>query len=120
MNSSRLNFSISNRNATEVDKYDVPAAATCWHLQVLAGYVVILFFTSAITNILLLWVLLRRKEMRTPVNSFIIFFTILSLFGTCSEFPLITISMLKCKYVKKNRISVKSKSLFKNKMQIFL
>ena len=90
--------SSGNINVT-IDKYVVPAAAACWQLKVTSGYVFILFVTSIITNGLLMWVLLRRKEMRKPVNSFIIFFTILSLYGTCSEFPLITISMLKCKYI---------------------
>ena len=97
-----MNFTL-DKNATDIDKYDVPATAKCWQLKITAGYIVCLFVTSVVANVLLLWVLLRRKEMRTPVNSFIIFFTMLSLFGTCSEFPLIVISMLKCRYIFKKK-----------------
>ncbi len=79
------------------DIYSPNATTKCSYLKVAAIYVISLFTVSVVANVTLLWVLLKRREMRTPVNSFIIYFTFLSLYGTMSEFPMITISMLKCR-----------------------
>lgn len=93
-----MNFTIDNPLNVKFDERYVSNATTkCSYLKVTAMYVITLFLVSIVTNIILLWVLLRRKEMRTPVNSFIIYFTFLSLYGTCSEFPMIAISMLQCR-----------------------
>jgi hypothetical protein len=91
-----MNFSVDDTIKFN-DIYSANATTKCSYLKVAAIYVISLFTVSVVTNVTLLWVLLKRKEMRTPVNSFIIYFTFLSLYGTFSEFPLITISMLKCR-----------------------
>jgi len=79
------------------DIYSPNATTKCSYLKVTAIYVISLFTVSVVANVTLLWVLLKRREMRTPVNSFIIYFTILSLYGTTSEVPMIAISILNCR-----------------------
>ena len=96
MNYTNIPALIHNKKALN-ERYYANARCECGYLKITAIYICLLFFASLITNTLLLCSLLKIKEMRTPVNTFMIFFTILSLYGTVSELPLVFISMLKCK-----------------------
>jgi hypothetical protein len=63
-----MNLSIENPlNVKFDDRYAVNATTKCSYLKVTAMYVITLFLVSVVTNVTLLWVLLRRKDMRTPV-----------------------------------------------------
>lgn len=79
------------------EKYQVESPTECWQLNLIAGYCIIIFVSSFITNLVLLLIFYRNKKLRTPINVFVIYFTILSFVGAASEFSFIIPTNIKCK-----------------------
>nr|QVK45896.1 G protein-coupled receptor [Proales similis] len=86
-------------NETDIDLYSRPSPVDCWKLNLVAVYCVVLFALSVTFNSLLLWIFFRYKELRSPVNTFIIAITILNLVGSMSEFPFVITSNLYCRWM---------------------
>ena len=89
-----MNISSSNEN----DKYNVDSPTECWQLNIIAGYCIFIFISSFVVNLILLMIFYRKKKLRTPINSFVIYFTILSFVGATSEFSFIIPANIKCKW----------------------
>ena len=92
-----MNFELNTNSTSDHDKYDVVSPTECWQLNIVAGYCIALFMSSFMANITILWAFIRDKKLRTPINMFVMYFTIMSLIGSCSEFPFIIPTNLKCR-----------------------
>ncbi len=86
-------------NTTEIlDPFrGVPAAIECWKLNITGIFVVCLLFISLSTNSTLLWVFYKNKELRTPLNVFVIATTAINLFASIFEYTFIISSNFACK-----------------------
>ena len=84
-------------NTNTLDEYNRESPVTCWKLNIIASYYLILFTTSLLVNSVLLWIFLKEKEFRTPLNVFVIAFTALSVLGSVVEGPLVIGSNYYCR-----------------------
>jgi hypothetical protein len=90
-----LEFNLSN---TELDLYNRVSPVTCWKLNIISFVFVLLFTSSFFINSILLWIFLKEKQLRTPLNSFVITFTVLSLVGSIIQGPIVIASNFFCRY----------------------
>ena len=64
----------------------------------LVGYMfVFLFIAGIVANSSLIWLLARRKELCTPLNTFVVALTVVDLFGTIAELPFVIVAHLLCR-----------------------
>ena len=75
----------------------IPSPIDCWKLNIIAAFVSLLLFLSVSFNSTLLWVFYSFKELRTPLNVFVIVLTAFNLFGSMSEFTFIITTNFACK-----------------------
>ncbi len=78
-------------------KIDNESGVECYKLRTIGLYCVFLFISGTVFNSLLLWTFYRNKELRTPINMFIIALTIFNLFGCLFEMPFVIVSNFYCK-----------------------
>ena len=69
----------------------------CKILKPTGVYCVLLFLTSVISNLTILWIQIKNKMLFQHVNLLIFAIAILSLIGTVVELPLIITTSFKCK-----------------------
>jgi hypothetical protein len=90
-------ISLTPAATTTVNPFERPAPVECYKLTILGyGYSVV-FVLSVILNALLLWLFYLYKELRTPLNHFIIAITSFHFFGSILEFPMVIKSNLYCR-----------------------
>jgi hypothetical protein len=82
-----------NSNATQ----RVNSPIDCGTLNIIAFFVIGLFVVSFFANSLVLLVVLKHKNIQTNIDKMLTALIILNLFGTLTELPLVTVSLLKCK-----------------------
>ena len=85
-------------NITKVQDWDnifIPVA--CNKLIPFAVYSVILFIIGLISNPILIWTILKYKELKTPINILILTLSILNTIGIVIELPLVGLSAALCK-----------------------
>ncbi len=68
----------------------------CYQLQIVGGVCLLLAVSGLVFNSLLLYMSLRKKEMRNSAKLFLIVLTILNLLGCLCEMPFIIISNFNC------------------------
>ena len=83
------------------DAYTRVSPVTCWKLNIIAVYCIFLFVSSILVNGTLLWIFFKVKELRTPINIFVIVFTVLSLIGSSVETPFVITSNFACRFALK-------------------
>ena len=71
----------------------------CFVLKLVNIYLFIIFVLSVLSNSFLLFIFLKNKNLRIPLNIFIIALTICNLFGALLEIPLVFISNMYCKWI---------------------
>lgn len=88
-------------NITElIDPFSgVQSPVECWKLNLIATFVVVMLFLSVSANSTLLWTFYNYKDLRTPLNVFVIAMTGINLFGSISEFTYIIASNYACRWV---------------------
>jgi hypothetical protein len=79
------------------DMFSLEPTVECFKLRTIGLYAVFLFVSGTFFNGLLLWIFLKNKDLRTPLNAFIIALTAFNLFGCLFELPFIIISNFYCK-----------------------
>lgn len=79
------------------DLYNMDPPVQCYKLQIIGVVCCILFATGVFFNGILLWAFIRHKQLRTPINYYVIGLTILNLIGSLFELPFIMVSNLYCK-----------------------
>jgi len=86
-------------NITEIfDPFGgVQSPIDCWKLSFIATFVVVMLFLSVSSNSTLLFAFYNYKELRTPLNMFVIAMTVINLFGSISEFTYIIVSNYSCR-----------------------
>ena len=89
-------FSFAN-NTNTFDEYDRESPVACWKLNLIAFYFLILFAASFLVNSVLLWIFVKEKEFRTPLNAFVIAFTALSVLGSVVQGPFVIASNFYCR-----------------------
>lgn len=77
----------------------IQSPIACWKLNIAATFIVVMLFLSVSANSTLLWVFYSNKELRTPLNVFVIAMTTINLFGSISEFTFIIASNYACRWV---------------------
>ncbi len=82
------------KNTYIILKWKVPVA--CFTLIPIAVYTILLFIVAFISNPTLIWILLRNKELMSPVNVLILALSALNIVGTLIELPLVTVSSMLC------------------------
>ena len=81
------------------DLYGPDPLLTCSELKNIGIYVVILFIISVISNITLIYILIKnKKHLLNEVNIQIFALSILSLIGTLIELPMVGIAAFACRY----------------------
>ena len=96
--SNLLHYSNTTRIVQYIDLYSRMSPTACWKLKWISGYCIILFSLSIILNASIVYAFYKVKELRTPVNMFVLVFTVLSLIASFSEAPFVIVSNYKCKY----------------------
>ena len=72
----------------------------CSELINIGIYVVILFIVSFISNVTLIYILIKhRKQLLNRINIQIFVLSILNLIGTLIELPMVGIAAFACKYI---------------------
>jgi hypothetical protein len=79
------------------EEYDKQSPTECWKLTIISVYCMILFTCSIVVNATLIVIFLRKKKLISPVNTFVITFTTLSLIGSLTEGPVVIFSNLYCR-----------------------
>lgn len=69
----------------------------CFQLKIMGVYCTIVFISSLVLNSMHLYVYLKNKRLRTPNNFFHLALTILNLFASCTELPMVMISAFNCR-----------------------
>ena len=82
------------------DPYGPIPLVACSTLHNIGIYVVILFIISLISNITVIYILIRhRKSLLTAVNIQILCVSILNLIGTLVELPMVGIAAFVCRFI---------------------
>ena len=84
-------------NNTYLDAYNRESPVTCWKLNLISLYFLILFTASLLVNSILLWIFFKEKEFRTPLNAFVVAFTALSVVGSIVQGPIVIVSNFYCR-----------------------
>lgn len=74
-----------------------PSPIDCSVLKFFTVYSIFMFSTSFICNAILLYAFIKNKDLRSPINMFIIALTVTNLFATVSEASVIIPSTFACK-----------------------
>ena len=86
------------QNYTEEEWYSRLSPSPCWQLKVVSYYCVLMFTSSLAVNGILMMVFIKNKELRTPVNVLVIWFTALSFLGSLTESMFVVTSNFQCRY----------------------
>jgi hypothetical protein len=84
-------------NYTEDEWYSRLSPTPCWQLRAVSYYCVLLFAASLAVNGVLVMVFAKNKDLRTPVNMFVIWFTALSFIGSLTESVFVVTSNFNCR-----------------------
>jgi len=84
-------------NYTEEEWYSRISPTPCWELQVVSYFCILLFAGSLAVNGVLMMVFAKNKDLRTPVNMFVIWFTGLSFLGSLTESMFVIPSNFNCR-----------------------
>lgn len=71
----------------------------CFQTAIIGWYMCFILASTCMVNALLLVTLLGNKELRQPINTFVIAITFLNLIGSLVEFPFVIGSSFACKSV---------------------
>lgn len=69
----------------------------CPRLKYISAYLLIIYITGIISNSVLLKIFWANKDLRAPINVFVIALTILNFIGIFCEAPLLIVSNFYCK-----------------------
>lgn len=88
-------------NVTElIDRFGgIQSPIECWKLNIAAMFIVCMLFLSVSANSTLLFTFYKYKDLRTPLNVFVMAMTTINLFGSISEFTYIIVSNFSCRWV---------------------
>ena len=78
-------------NTTDEDLY------LCPRLKYISVYLLIIYITGITSNTVLLKIFWTNKDLRAPINVFVIALTILNFIGIFCEAPLLIVSNFYCK-----------------------
>jgi hypothetical protein len=85
-------------NFTNSNEWVIPEVPVdCKKLVPIYIYCILLFLTAIIANPLLIWALLKYKDLMNPTNLLILTLAVLNTAGTILELPLVTLSAIFCK-----------------------
>ncbi len=90
---------VDTSNVTEaIDRFGgIISPIPCWKLNIAATFIVVMLFLSVSANTTLLFTFYKHKDLRTPLNVFVIAMTTINLFGSISEFTYIIVSNYACR-----------------------
>ena len=71
----------------------------CYKLSITACFCILLLITSVPLNSVLLWTLLRYKDLRSSLNIFLIILIVFDLVANFLELPFVIASNLSCRYI---------------------
>ena len=69
----------------------------CYKLVPIATYCIILFIVALTTNLALIWILLKNKELLHNANILILALSVLNIIGSLLELPFVLVSAILCK-----------------------
>ena len=102
-----------NLNKTVIEDWIAPEAlADSETLKYICVFCVFLLMVSITFNSTLIWILISNKELLQRVNIMVLALTILSLYGTLIELPMLITSIFNKKYIKYIQIVDFSLALF--------
>lgn len=79
------------------DKYNRLSPVSCYKLNIIAIYCTTLLILCLFSNGLLIWLILKYKKLRTPLNILILTLAFYNLIGSLLEFPFVIHSNFYCK-----------------------
>ena len=77
--------------------WDMDPPTECFKLRILGVLSTLLFILSTTFNGVLLHAFIKHKQLRTPLNIYIIAISVLNLVSTIIELPFVIVSNLYCK-----------------------
>ena len=86
---------LDDANATTTFEF-TQSPVECYKLRFVAIYCILLLTLSVSFNSMLVIVFVKYKELRTPLNTFIIAITVCNLCSSCVELPFVITSNLNC------------------------
>ena len=72
--------------------------AYCGQFKVIGYYMSGLSVTGILSNASLLWAFYKCKDLRTPMNAFIMALLMINLFASATEVPIVAINAFSCRY----------------------
>ena len=86
-------------NSTKMNDTDAEHLFDCSVLNSVGIYCVIVMSIALVSNIILIWILLKhKKELLKNLNILILIVSLLSLIGTFFGFPILIATCFKCRY----------------------
>jgi hypothetical protein len=85
-----------NSNLTSKSYYEIPI--NCKILNIVGIYYALLFIISNASNLAIILILLKYRNLLKHIYILIFALAVLSLFGTLTELPLIITTSFKCRY----------------------
>ncbi len=99
LNSSLLLFSKENVFYSHIDdEWTRPGLASCSTLKWIGGYLFFVFILGIVLNSFVLYTLLNKKRLRSPIRLFIIALSSADLIHAAFGIPLPLTSNLACRY----------------------
>ena len=80
-----------------LDLYNMEPTVECYKLRIVGVFCCLLFLGGVFFNAILLYAFWKHKNLRTPINIYIMGLTVFNLFGSLFELPFIMVSNLYCK-----------------------
>ncbi len=84
----------SNRDESS---FEVDSPVSCYQLKFIAAICFIIFILSVALNSLLMYALIKYKEFKNALNSYVLALTGLNLIASFTELPLVIASNFYCK-----------------------
>ena len=86
------------RKLNHTDEFPI-SPIECFKLNVIAYYLCALLVASAMVNSVVLLAFFVSKELRSPINTFVMCITALNLFGSITELPFVIGSNFACRFI---------------------
>lgn len=86
-----------NNGTLQLEEFPM-STIPCFQTAMIGWYMCFIMVFTGIANSILLVILLGNKELRQPINIFVIAITILNLIGSILELPFIIGSSFACRY----------------------
>ncbi len=77
--------------------YDKISPVECYKLQIIGAFCMVLITLSTLSNTKFIYLFLKNKPLKSPMNALLFTISTLNLFATLTELPLVVINCFSCR-----------------------